>query len=193
MGIEGLERVLNFLEDHNLTVDTLISDRHKQVNKWLREIHPSICHYFDIWRVAKGYCCFCLLVNLYTCFDDLMFCWCDQPLECVLQQKTQSVCLFSLTSHMVFCLVPCILLFTCCCFDSGLRKKLEAGAKKRMCSLIGDWRRSIVNHLYWCVSSTEDGDSETILAKWLSLDNHVHNEHKHASPKFVHGPLGRRK
>ena len=52
---EGLERVLNFLEDQNLTVETLITDRHKQINKWLRKNHPSIGHYFDIWHVAKGY------------------------------------------------------------------------------------------------------------------------------------------
>ena len=77
----------------------------------------------------------------------------------------------------------------------GFRKKLEAAAKKD-CSLIREWQRSILNHLYWCVASTEGGDGETILAKWLSLDNHVHNQHTHASPKFrrcVHGRLSKRK
>ena len=53
----------------------------------------------------------------------------------------------------------------------GFRKKLEAAAEKD-CSLIREWQRSILNHLYWCVASTEGGDGETILAKWLSLDNH---------------------
>ena len=53
-----------------------------------------------------------------------------------------------------------------------------------------------MNHLYWCVASTEDGDGETILAKWLSLDNHVHDMHQHASPKFkqcAHTQLSKRK
>lgn len=86
-------------------------------------------------------------------------------------------------------------LLLCFCI-SGFRKKLEAAAKKKGCSLIREWQRSILNHLYWCVASTEDGDGETILAKWLSLDNHVHNQHTHASPRFrrcVHGRLSKRK
>lgn len=51
---EGLHRVLNFLKQKGLTVDVLVTDRHKQINKWLRECHPSITHYFDVWHVAKG-------------------------------------------------------------------------------------------------------------------------------------------
>jgi solute carrier family 8 (sodium/calcium exchanger) len=51
---EGLRRVLEFLEQQNFTVKTLITDRHKQINKWLRETYPTISHYFDIWHVAKG-------------------------------------------------------------------------------------------------------------------------------------------
>ena len=83
-----------------------------------------------------------------------------------------------------------------CFYTSGFRKKLEATAKKKDCSLTRDWQRSILNHLFWCVASTEDGDGDTILAKWLSFDNHVHNKHKHATPKFsqcVHGCLSKRK
>ena len=75
---------------------------------------------------------------------------------------------------------------------TGFRKKVEAAAKQKGCEIIGDWQRSIINHLYWCVSSTPDGDPETILAKWLSLENHVHNEHRHKDKKFpkcAHGKL----
>ena len=36
-----------------------------------------------------------------------------------------------------------------------------------------------VNHHYWCVTSMKDGDPETMVGKWLSLDNHVHNRHTH--------------
>ena len=63
---EGLERVLNFLDEQDLTVETLVTDRHKQINKWLRETHDSIAHYFDIWHVAKGSSkCFFIFMSVY--------------------------------------------------------------------------------------------------------------------------------
>ena len=51
---EGLHRGLNFLEENNLDVDVLVTDRHAQINKWLCENKPNISHYFDVWHVAKG-------------------------------------------------------------------------------------------------------------------------------------------
>ena len=51
---EGLLRVLNFLQEQNLTTDVLVTDRHRQINKWIREEHPEIKHYYDVWHVAKG-------------------------------------------------------------------------------------------------------------------------------------------
>ena len=51
---EGLHRCLNFLEHHDLVVDVLITDRHKQINKWLREEHPDVKHYYNVWHIAKG-------------------------------------------------------------------------------------------------------------------------------------------
>ena len=51
---EGLNRVLKFLKEQGLTVEMLVTDRHKQINKWLRESHPEITHYYDVWHVAKG-------------------------------------------------------------------------------------------------------------------------------------------
>ena len=54
-----------------------------------------------------------------------------------------------------------------------------------------EWQKSIINHLYWCVSSSNDDiadaistPSEQIKAKWLSLDSHVHNVHKVHSEEF---------
>ena len=79
-------------------------------------------------------------------------------------------------------------------YTLGLRKKLEAAAKVD-CNIIGHWQRSIINHLYWCVASTSSGDGELIKAKWLSLDNHIHNVHKRESKNFkkcVHGKLSGR-
>ena len=48
---EGLQRVLNFLQQQKVTVEVLVTDRHQQINKWLRECYPSISL---VWHVAKG-------------------------------------------------------------------------------------------------------------------------------------------
>ena len=58
---EGLERVLNFLQQQHCKVDILVTDRHRQINKWLRENHSEITHYYDVWHVAKGSKARCLL------------------------------------------------------------------------------------------------------------------------------------
>ena len=82
---------------------------------------------------------------------------------------------------------------------TGLRKKMEKLAKEKDCELIGEWRKSVINHLYWSAISTPSGDGEEIKAKWLSLDNHIHNNHRgHGKifPKCRHGRLpgrGRKK
>ncbi|KAK3741667.1 hypothetical protein QZH41_016251, partial [Actinostola sp. cb2023] len=54
MELEGLKRGLEHLQSTNLEVKTLITDRHYQIRKWLRENYPNILHFFDIWHVAKG-------------------------------------------------------------------------------------------------------------------------------------------
>ena len=51
---EGLQRVLNFLQKKDLEIEALVTDRHRQINKWLRENYPDIQHYYDVWHVAKG-------------------------------------------------------------------------------------------------------------------------------------------
>jgi len=51
---EGLLQCMKYLGDNGLQVDTLITDRHKQINKWLHETYPSVKHHYDVWHVAKG-------------------------------------------------------------------------------------------------------------------------------------------
>lgn len=51
-------------------------------------------------------------------------------------------------------------------------------AKVKGCEIVGEWTRSMINHLYWCVFSTKDGNREMIMEKWLSLINHLHNKHR---------------
>jgi len=50
----GLVRVLDFLVENSIEVGTLITDRHKQIARYLRETHPNITHRYDVWHIAKG-------------------------------------------------------------------------------------------------------------------------------------------
>ena len=51
---EGLVRTCSYLQNAGLTIDVLITDRHLQIQKWIRECLPLVKHYFDVWHVAKG-------------------------------------------------------------------------------------------------------------------------------------------
>jgi hypothetical protein len=51
---EGLVRSLAFLQTKDISIDTIVTDRHPQIQKYLRENYPSIEHYYDVWHVAKG-------------------------------------------------------------------------------------------------------------------------------------------
>ena len=51
---EGLVRALDFLEQKLITVETLITDRHKQITRYVREVHPDIQHQYDAWHISKG-------------------------------------------------------------------------------------------------------------------------------------------
>ena len=54
MELEGLIRSMKLIEDHNIDVSLLVTDRHRQVSKWIREQMPDTVHKFDAWHVAKG-------------------------------------------------------------------------------------------------------------------------------------------
>jgi solute carrier family 8 (sodium/calcium exchanger) len=128
---EGLVRAMKLIEHNNLEVGLIVTDRHKQITKWIREEMPDTRHKFDVWHVAKSF-----------------------------------------------------------------RKKVEKVSKQKDCEVIGEWVRSMVNHLYWCIMSTEEGDDECIKEKWLSLLNHLHNKHKGHGKIYKecqHGKLHKRK
>ena len=54
---EGLVRALDFLKQHTLSVGVLVTDRHRQIAKFIREVHPEIKHYHDVWHLAKSKIC----------------------------------------------------------------------------------------------------------------------------------------
>ena len=54
MELEGLKRGIMELEQYGLTIGTLVTDRHAQIAKWVRNELPSTIHLFDVWHLAKG-------------------------------------------------------------------------------------------------------------------------------------------
>jgi hypothetical protein len=75
---------------------------------------------------------------------------------------------------------------------AGFSKKVEALAKQKECETVRPWIKSISNHLYFCSSSTPDGNGDIMVAKWKSIPNHVTNIHEHddkAFPKCLHDPI----
>lgn len=55
MELEGLKRALKGLEDQKVCVRELVTYRHTQVRKHMRQNRPDIAHLIDAWHVAKGY------------------------------------------------------------------------------------------------------------------------------------------
>lgn len=51
---EGLIRAIHELHENDLTMGTLVTDRHSQIAKWVRENLPDITHCYDVWHLAKG-------------------------------------------------------------------------------------------------------------------------------------------
>ena len=51
---EGLIRGVEFLTSNGLAIGELVTDRHVQIVKHIREEMPDTKHYFDVWHVAKG-------------------------------------------------------------------------------------------------------------------------------------------
>ena len=51
---EGLVRSLNFLEDSGVTGTSIVTDRHPQIQKFLREEMDYMVHYYDVWHISKS-------------------------------------------------------------------------------------------------------------------------------------------
>ena len=49
-----MQRSLQFLTDEGLSVDTVITDRHVQIRKQIREEWPAVKHRLDGWHIGKG-------------------------------------------------------------------------------------------------------------------------------------------
>ena len=51
---EGLIRAVDFFKRQDLTISTIVTDRHLQIQKWVRENLMQTQHFYDVWHVAKG-------------------------------------------------------------------------------------------------------------------------------------------
>lgn len=67
MKLESLKRQLKFLEDNEIEVTKLVTDRHIQVSAYMANEKPEVEHAYDVWHVAKG-------ITLYT-FDMSVYYW----------------------------------------------------------------------------------------------------------------------
>ena len=62
-------------------------------------------------------------------------------------------------------------------------------------AILGIWKKSICNHMYWSSASTSEDTpnrGQVVKEKWLSITNHVadiHDGHGAKFQKCAHGPL----
>lgn len=54
MELEGFKRVIKKFSKSGLVVGKLVTDRHRQLAKYVRENVPAITHMYDVWHIAKG-------------------------------------------------------------------------------------------------------------------------------------------
>ncbi len=60
MEMEGLQRGLRFFHANDLSIGSLVTDRHWQIDAWLRNTQP---HRYDVWHVAK---CKAIMLSVHT-------------------------------------------------------------------------------------------------------------------------------
>ena len=58
---EGLKRSLELLESKGVAIEYIVTDRHPQIQKFLRE--RSTQHFYDVWHFEKGKTCLCVIFN----------------------------------------------------------------------------------------------------------------------------------
>lgn len=51
---EGFVRSIYFINNKGIKIEQIITDRHVQIVKHIREEMPNTKQYFDVWHVAKG-------------------------------------------------------------------------------------------------------------------------------------------
>ena len=73
----------------------------------------------------------------------------------------------------------------------GIKKKLVAKGKKKVCEDLGLWAKAVSHHVYWSAKSSQ-GVADLVRAKWLSILNHtvnIHEGHGSLFPSCAHAAL----
>ena len=53
MEMEGLKNAPPLLTEKSINLNTLVTDWHKQIAKFVSQKYPEIDNHFDVWHVAK--------------------------------------------------------------------------------------------------------------------------------------------
>ena len=54
MELDGLIRCKNTLDEKNVRVSVLTTDRHVAINAWMKKNWPEVKHLFDSWHLGKS-------------------------------------------------------------------------------------------------------------------------------------------
>ena len=63
MELEGFKRSIKNFEKNGIQITELVTDRHLQIQKYVREDKPHIKHYYDGWHVVKGRVNICFILH----------------------------------------------------------------------------------------------------------------------------------
>ena len=69
--------------------------------------------------------------------------------------------------------------------SKNIKKKLSKFAKKKCCSELNHWIKSIINHFWWCCA-TCDGNETVLRERWLSILDHIKNVHDWEGNEVFH-------
>ena len=54
MELEGLQHMIQVFDRFQVKVKALVTDRHRQIQAWLRKNWQAVKHFFDCWPIAKS-------------------------------------------------------------------------------------------------------------------------------------------
>ena len=138
-----------------------MTDRHRQIGKWVAQNYKYICHQKLIF----------IYLSIYLSIFSVTYMTYGMVLNVrILKYKVTSVG----TGHFKY-------LSLCFCFLNYLAvaKRLKTICQWKECQEdLVEWQQSVINHLYWALISTASGDGELIVEKWKSIERHIQNLHR---------------
>lgn len=79
MELESLKRQIDYLEQNDVNITKLVTDRHIQVGSYMAKEKPEIEHAYDVWHIAKG------TLTIENCFQ--LFCGSENCFMCSGEKK----------------------------------------------------------------------------------------------------------